>query len=187
MRKALVMGLVAALGLAAAQVTGEIGANTTGPEDATIFEVTFPSGGFSFTFDFTDTTITDPTRASWNAYRQIALRSGSSNWLYPTSSGPNTFTVETNVPFTIALGQPVITGTGFPAGRYRVTIRNASVGNAVVTLDTLTAPSTPVINYTGSAGTYTFSVSMEVFVQYGDDVSGYNQTITVPIIVIPNP
>ena len=181
------MGLVAALGLAAAQVTGEIGANTTGPEDATIFEVTFPEGGFSFTFDFTDTTVTDPTRASWNAYRRIAVVNGSSNWLYPTSSGSRTFTVETNVPFTIALGQPVITGTGFPASRYMVIIDGPSSADAVVTLDTLTAPSTPVITYTGPAGTYTFSVGMKVFVQYGDDVSGYNQTVSVPIIVIPNP
>jgi len=182
------MGLVAALGLAAAQVTGEIQGNTTAPADATIFEVTFPPGGISFTFDFTDTTVTDPNRASWNAYRRVALNSGIVAWLSSTTPpASNTFTVASSKPFTIALGQPVITGTGFSADRYKVVIYNETkrMVSASVTLDTLTAPSTPVA--TEDAGSYTYSVNMQVLLRHGDDVSGYNQTITVPIIVIPNP
>jgi hypothetical protein len=170
-------------GFSLAQYSGNIGVQTTSPDNGTVLDVT--GGPVQFVFDFTSSG-SDLTRASRAAFREIArYGSSGSNRLNPTNSQGTQLTITANVPYQVVLGVPVVAGDStLPLSRYTLILLRGSTVVGTYTLDSLTSP---VVVYTGSAGgTQTFTIGMTVLVR-GNDLLPGTQTITIPLTVVPTP
>jgi hypothetical protein len=182
-----------AYGLAADPYNTTIGINTTGvSSDGIIFEVTAPSDNASFVFDFTQPG-TNLYTANWTAFQDIVAK-GSARYLHGVNTGTgqwtsSTITVNCNTRFSLVLGTPTVTGTGFDLSRYQITVSmnypNGMPGGATwsasQTLDKFP------FTVQGGAGTTKLSFQLSVYVKPTDVPSGYNQTITIPFTIVPTP
>jgi hypothetical protein len=159
--------------------------NTTGvSSDGVLLDVNAPAN-MNFSFDFTQSS-SDTTKASWTGFQSV-VSSGTPAYLKPTGTLAYTITVTTNANYQLVVGVPTVTGTGFPLSRYQLTISwPGSPGTSTVsqTLDNITAPWTAA---TGSPGQTSYTLSLKVFVKPTDVPSGYNQTISIPLTIVPTP
>jgi hypothetical protein len=158
--------------------------NTTGvSSDGVLLEVTAPAS-MNFTFDFTlPGSSSDLNKANWAAFQNV-VATNTPKWLLASGTTSYTVTVISNATYQIVVGVPTVSGTGFPLDRYKVTIAPPSGGWQTKSLADITAP---WVAFTGNPGQTNYNVSVAVYVTPSDVPSGFNQSIVIPLSVIPTP
>lgn len=158
--------------------------NTTGlSPDGVFLEVTAPAT-MNFTFDFTlPGSSSELNKANWAAFQNV-VATNTPRWLLASGATSYTVTVISNAAYQIVVGVPTASGTGFPLDRYRVTIAPPSGGGQTRSLADITVP---WVAFTGNPGQISYSISVAVYVTPSDVPSGFNQSIVIPLSVIPAP
>jgi hypothetical protein len=177
-----------AYGLADAYDT-TVEVNTTGvSSDGVLFEVTAPAS-MSFVFDFTQPGSDSPSdlnKANWAAFQNIVVNNAPRH-LNATDQESYVITVVSNASYQLVVGVPTVTGTGFDLGRYHLRVSwptLSGTSTAVRTLGSITEPWTVA---TGSPGQTSYTLRITVYAVPSDVPSGYNQTISIPLILTPTP
>jgi len=157
--------------------------NTTGvSSDGVLLEVTAPAS-INFVFDFTQPgSSSELNKANWAAFQNI-VATNTPRWLLASGTTSYTVTVISNVAYQMVVGVPTVSGTGFPLDRYRVTI----VPPGAPQTKNLADITAPWVAFTGNPGQKDYSISIAVYVTPSDVPSGFNQSIVIPLSVIPTP
>jgi hypothetical protein len=161
-----------------------IDVNTTGVSpDGVLLEVTAPAS-MNFIFDFTlPGSSSELNKANWAAFQNIVV-TNTPRWLLASGATSYTFTVTSNATYQVVVGVPTASGTGFSLDRYRVTVGPLGATLRVRNLADITAP---WVALTGNVGQANYVISVELYVTPSDVPSGFNQSIVIPLSVIPTP
>jgi hypothetical protein len=161
-----------------------VNVNTTGvSSDGVLLEVTAPAS-VNFTFDFTlPGSSSELNKTNWAAFQNVVV-TNTPKWLLASGTTSYTFAVTSNAAYQIVVGVPTASGTGFSLDRYRVKVAPLSATFQIRNLADITAP---WVALTGNVGQVNYVISVELYVTPSDVPSGFNQSIVIPLSVIPTP
>jgi len=161
-----------------------IDVSTTGVSpDGVLLEVTAPAS-MDFTFDFTlPGSSRELNKANWAAFQNIVV-TNTPQWLLASGANSHIFVVTSNATYQIVVGVPTVSGTGFSLDRYKVRVGPLGAATQTRNLADITAP---WVALTGNVGRVNYVISVEIYVTPSDVPSGFNQSIVIPLSVIPTP
>ncbi len=164
-----------------------VNVNTTGVSPSGVFlEVTAPAS-MNFLFDFTRPgSAREIDRANWAAFQYIVAMNAPMDLLASDNPTDYRIVVISNVPYQLVAGVPSVTGTGFPLDRYTLTIKPPR-SDGVPQSKRLSDITAPWVAFTGNPGEKEYSIQVSVRVLPTDVPSGFNQSIVIPLSVIPTP